>query len=103
MRVMLIVRSLQDPLGHTHDVIPKRLPLVLLVPDIRPLEQRDNEPLWLHEDHLRRPDLSLQWLPPSSAPDCRDYAYGAVVGDMLLLGVRPSARDRLLRIPSSHP
>ena len=75
MRVMLIVRLLQEPLGHTDDVIPDRLPLVLFIPDVGSLEQRDNKPLRLHEHHLRRSDLSLQRLLSSSAL----YGEGAAV------------------------
>ena len=53
------MRPAEDPLRDAHDVIPERLPLVLLVPDVRALEQRDDKPLRLHEHHLGRADLSL--------------------------------------------
>jgi len=62
MWVVPVKRSIEDSVRHAHDVIPKRLPLALLVPDIRTLEQRDDKPLRLHENHLGRADLSLHWL-----------------------------------------
>jgi hypothetical protein len=60
-----IVRSLapsQMAVGDSYDVVPERLPLVLLIPDVRPVEKRNDEPLGKHEDHLRRPDLRLHLL-----------------------------------------
>jgi hypothetical protein len=36
--MVLIGRPLQDPFGDAYGVIPQRLPLVLLVPDVRALE-----------------------------------------------------------------
>ena len=39
--------------GNANHVVPQRLPLVLFVPHVRSLEQRHDQPLRLHEDHLR--------------------------------------------------
>jgi hypothetical protein len=55
MRMVLLEWSIEHPVRNAHDVIPKRLPLVLFVPHIRALEQRDHKPLGLHENHLGRP------------------------------------------------
>lgn len=41
--------SLEHPTRDAGEVLPQRLPLALLVPDIRPLEQRDDQPLRLHD------------------------------------------------------
>src|SRR5262249_34966463 len=59
VRVMLVVWSSQSSVGDTNDVIPKRFPLVLLVPHVGSLKERDNQPLRLHKDHLGRTDLGL--------------------------------------------
>ena len=48
----------EHPLGDAYDIVPERLPLVLFVPDIRPLEEWDDEALRLHEHDLRSADLS---------------------------------------------
>ena len=53
------VRIGEQPLRDAYDVAPQRFPLVVLTPDIRPLEQRNDQPLRLHEHHLWRTDLSL--------------------------------------------
>lgn len=37
-------KLLQVLLGNVPDVVPQRLPLILLVPDVRPLERRDDVP-----------------------------------------------------------
>ena len=65
MRVLPSGRVLKQALRHTDDVTPQRLPLVVLVPHIWPLEQRHDEPLRLHEHHLRCANLSLH---PTVAP-----------------------------------
>jgi hypothetical protein len=57
VRLVLVLRPLQLPVCHPDDVIPQRLPLVFLVPDIGALEQRDDQPLRLHEHKLRGADL----------------------------------------------
>ena len=57
--MMLVAGPDQNPIRDAHDVIPQRVPLVFLVPDIRPLEQGDHESLRLHEHHLGRTYLSL--------------------------------------------
>lgn len=59
MRLMRCVRLPQQALRHPCDVAPQGLPLIILVPDVWTLEQRDLEPLWLHEHSLRGADLSL--------------------------------------------
>ena len=59
VRMVLPSGLRQEPIGHPNDVVPQRLPLVLLVPDVRSLEQRHDKPLRLHEHHLRCPDLRL--------------------------------------------
>jgi hypothetical protein len=59
MWVMLRERLSEDSLCDTHDVIPHGLPLVFFVPNIRPLEQRDDKPLRLHKNHLGCTDLSF--------------------------------------------
>jgi len=61
---MVIGWPCQLALGHSLDVIPQRLPLVVLVPNVRPLEQGDDQSLGHHEDSLRRADLCLQGLNP---------------------------------------
>jgi len=45
--------------GVAGDVVPEGLPLVLLIPHIRTLEEWNDEPLRVHEYCLRRPDLGL--------------------------------------------
>ena len=50
---------LEHPSRKPRQVVPQRLPLVLLVPDVRALEQWNNEPLRLHKDHLWSADLSF--------------------------------------------
>ena len=62
----------EQPLRDAHDVAPQRLPLVVLVPDIRPLKQRNDQPLGLHEHHLRRADLGLHATGRSLSPDLSD-------------------------------
>jgi hypothetical protein len=59
VRVVPVERPVQEPLGYEDDVVPERLPLVLQVPDVGALEQRNDQPLGLHEDHLRRADLGF--------------------------------------------
>ena len=59
VRMVLVRWSVEDPVRQAHYVVPEWLPLVLLVPYVRTLEQRDDKPLWLHEHHLGRADLSL--------------------------------------------
>lgn len=59
MGVMLSNRVLENPLRNTHNIVPQRLPLVLLVPHVRTLEQRDHQTLGLHKNHLGRTDLSF--------------------------------------------
>jgi hypothetical protein len=59
VRLLLVLRSSQQPIRDAHDVIPERFPLALLVPNVPTLEQGDDEPLWLHEHHLRSADLGL--------------------------------------------
>ena len=72
----------QPELGQPPDVLPQRRPLLLLLPDVRPLERRHHEVLRLHED-LRRPDVRLHTphLAPRfgdkvrrSIPSCEDMA-----------------------------
>ena len=60
MRVLRRERFTKQSVGNSNDVVPQRLPLVLLVPDVRPLEEWNNELLRLHEDHLRSADLGFQ-------------------------------------------
>ncbi len=50
-------RLRQAQLGQPPDVLPQRRPLLVLLPDVRPLERRHHEVLGLHEDVLRRPDV----------------------------------------------
>jgi hypothetical protein len=59
MWIVPIVRAPEQPFSDSHDIIPERLPLVFLVPDVRSLEQRNRQPLRLHEHELRIPDLCL--------------------------------------------
>ena len=59
VRLVLAARVCEETLRHAHDVLPQRLPLVLLVPDVGPLEQRDDQPLRLHEDQLRSSNLGI--------------------------------------------
>ena len=33
-------RAIENPLRHSHYIIPERLPLSFLIPNVRPLEQR---------------------------------------------------------------
>ncbi len=54
---MLLEWAVQEPVGLEDDVVPERLPLVLLVPGVGALEERDDQPLRLHEDHLRGANL----------------------------------------------
>ena len=54
-----VMRPPEDSVRHAHDIIPERLPLVLLVPNVRTLEERNDQPLGLHEHRLRRADLGL--------------------------------------------
>jgi hypothetical protein len=60
VRLMLVMRLLQDALRDTHQVIPKWFPLVLFIPHVWPLKERNDESLGLHEDKLRRADLCFQ-------------------------------------------
>lgn len=59
MRIRPAHRVLKEPPRYARDVTPQRLPLVVLVPHIRPLEQRHDKPLRLRGQHLRRADLPL--------------------------------------------
>lgn len=59
MRLVSLGRTIQHSVRHPNDVIPEWLSLILLVPDVRSLKQRDDQPLRLHEDHLRSANLSL--------------------------------------------
>src|SRR4051812_4922619 len=45
-----LARPLEDALRHAFDVVPKRLPLDLPIPDVSSLEQRDHKALRLEED-----------------------------------------------------
>jgi hypothetical protein len=56
---MPVARPREPPLCDADDVLPERLPLVLKIPDIRTLEQRDNESLRHHEHGLRRANLGF--------------------------------------------
>src|SRR5688572_21127734 len=42
-----------------NDIIPERLPIILLCPHVRPLKERHRKPLRLHEDPLRRSYFSF--------------------------------------------
>jgi len=59
MWLVFVFRPLQEAISHPHDVIPERFPLTLLVPDVWALEQWDDQPLRLHEHHLRCANLSF--------------------------------------------
>ena len=58
------LRVFQQPKSHALDVSPKRLPLLLLVPDIWPLKQWNQKSLWLTEYRVGGSDLSFHtyWL-----------------------------------------
>jgi hypothetical protein len=45
--------------GNTFKITPKRIPLLLLIPDIRALEQWNKQPLWLHENGLGSSHLCI--------------------------------------------
>jgi hypothetical protein len=62
-----VLRLLQDSIGHTSNIVPQRFPLVLLIPNIAPLEERNNEALRPHEYQLRCTDLCLQLFFPMFA------------------------------------
>ncbi len=49
------VRLLQPELGHSSDVLPQRLPLLVLLPDVRALEEGDQEVLGKIEELQGRP------------------------------------------------
>jgi len=50
MRLRSGVWVLKESFSYTHDIVPKWLPLTLLVPDITALKERNNQALRLHED-----------------------------------------------------
>lgn len=53
---MPVVSIRNHAMGDTSDVIPQRLPLAFLIPDVGTLEQGHQQPLGLHEDQLGRTD-----------------------------------------------
>ena len=55
------VRRLQQPRSYALQILPERLPLQLLVPDVGALEERNQKPLGLHEDGLWGSYLGIQW------------------------------------------
>ena len=57
-------RDLQQLLGDPANVLPQRVPLVLLVPHIRTLEQRDHVPDVVPEDVRRCERLCLHLMVP---------------------------------------
>ena len=59
MRLMLRVRVPEQPRGNPLQVLPKRIPLLLFVPDIGPLKQRNQEPLRLAEYSVGGSNLSF--------------------------------------------
>ena len=61
-----IAGRLREPeLRQPPDVLPQRRPLLVLLPDVRPLEQRHHQVLRLHEDILRSADVRFhQTAPP---------------------------------------
>jgi hypothetical protein len=70
VRLRPVVESLQEPFRHAHDIAPEWFPLVLFVPNVGSLEQRNHEPLRLHEHHLGSANLGLHrttLLPPSTS------------------------------------
>ena len=50
----------ENPTGRPRHILPKRLPLVLLIPDIWALEKGNHQPLGLHKYHLRSANGGVQ-------------------------------------------
>ena len=65
---------------------PTKLPLVLLVPDIRTLKQRHDQPLGLHEYHLGRSDLCLHECAALRRQSIRAEGIGRVEAAYFVLG-----------------
>jgi hypothetical protein len=59
VRELLWSRFGQVTLCYTDNVVPERFPLVLFVPDVRPLEEGHDEALRLGEHRLRCADLGF--------------------------------------------
>jgi hypothetical protein len=50
---------LKKPSCDAFQILPERLPLQFFVPDIRALEERNQQALGLHENRLWCPDLGI--------------------------------------------
>ena len=59
MRMVLLRRLAHDAVCKARYVVPQRLPLVLFIPDVRPLKQGNDKALRMHEHELRRADLGF--------------------------------------------
>lgn len=59
---MLIAGPLQNSLRHAGQIGPQWLSLGFFRPRAGSLKERNDEPLRLHEDHLRRTNLSFHGL-----------------------------------------
>jgi len=54
--MVLVEWLVEHPVRHTHDVVSEWLPLV---PNVRSLKQRGDQPLGLNKHHLGRSDLGF--------------------------------------------
>ncbi|KQH76195.1 hypothetical protein AO501_23255 [Mycobacterium gordonae] len=52
VRLLLDMRFNEQAVRDANNIAPQRFPLILQVPHIGSLEQRNDQPLWLHEDQL---------------------------------------------------